>query len=182
MKELLALFFTEYQKGIDLREFEKRFILVWDIDKIVWESAKSGLLFSVCKFSNIGEAHQIIPDFYFLPVLETTSNEYVFVFATSSDGFDYAVDKQTGEVVLIDYDGEEIFFSIAKDEVSFLKVLMKLVEFKSFFRRGVKVEASISKKYREECIQLAGGEKYSKFYRFTVISQDDQPSVPFTLP
>ena len=192
MKETIATFFRVYQTAIDFywsnviyyysktnEEMGKKFILKWNIDKITDQAAETSLLESIHIHSNIKLAPQIIPEYYFLPTIKRTKK--AIIFGTSSNGYDFCMNIISSKISLIDYDHQTLYFNIAESEEAFLKVLVKLCEFQILFLRKITVDAEISSKFRKEIIGLAGGEEYSKFYNYTVISENDQPVDPFIL-
>ena len=180
MEETLLKFFEKYQERIEEFKFDRPFVLLYDIKGILKNAGRNGLIYSLMRYTNVTDSTcQVTGDFGFLNYVK--NNKKVFVFGSSYSGYDYALNKQTGEIVTIEIDGDEIYFPVAKDELSFLKVQIELIEFDSLFKPGIKVEAQTSQSYRRKCIEIAGGEKYAKLYNYTVISQDDQPDGLFKL-
>ncbi len=179
MKEIIKTFFESFQQGLNATNYRHEdFELIYDLDSII--SKSTGIINGLFTYSNLSYAPQLLNELYFFPHIEEYSDCQVF--ASSLNGYDYALQKKSGEVCIVDSDTKIYFFSIAESEISFIKVLIKMIEFTMHIIEKREMSPIISKEARNECIRLAGGGEYSKLYRFIIISKGDIPTEKFTLP
>jgi hypothetical protein len=177
LEKYLEDFFAEYK--IAAQPFE--FVLTYNIEAILNVWGKKGLFNSINIHSNISDGYQPSMHFDFYFSARQTNNKY-HIFGTDHGPCDYAINKKSGEIALLEIITGKFFFNIAKDEVSFLQVLTKMIEFENYYLKKVHVDGTLTRKIRAECINLAGGENYAKLYRYIIISEEDMPTDEFTLP
>jgi|GEM_PF-1989059 len=193
---LLYRFFTKYQSGIDSifgkirfkqitneitqNKISVPFQISFDINKIVSNVSKFDLFSSITTYSNISVSPQLITEFHFLQFPVYTDS--FFIFGTSSNGYDYATNNQDGKVCILD-SGRTFFFNVANSEISFIRVLIELIEMENIsdMLDGNVPFEKISE-IRQRCIDLAGGPEYGKLYKYIVISAENNPDEPFELP
>jgi len=187
MKEIIELFFITYQNSINAQidamnnsdegedEDQDEFNLEWSTAKID-KKKKEGLFKMILKYSNILESPQIVPNFHFIE-LDHHSQKY-FPFALTYEEFFICTDVDFGTIVLVDNDFEKKN-QIAKDEISFLQILIVIVEFELQFILDKEPSKQEIIACRNKCIELAGGANYNKFYNFIIANTDENPEQPF---
>jgi hypothetical protein len=177
LENRLDTFFTEYKIAIE----PFGFILQYDMEKILKDYKNRGLFKSLNLHSNISNGFQPSSHFNFFFDAPQTNKKF-YIFGTDHGPCDYAINKESSVIAIIEVITGNFFFNIAKDEISFLQVLTKMIEFENYYAKGIHVDGNMTRKTREECIKLAGGEDYAKLYRHIIISEEDMPTDPFTLP
>lgn len=173
----LITFFDEYKIAVE----RFGFILQYDMHGIVKDYKNRGVFKSLNKHSNISNGLQPSSHFDFFFQAPQTNRGF-YIFGTDHGPCDYAINKKSGAIAIIEVITGYFFFNVAKDEISFLQALTKIIEFENYYTKGIHVTGAMTRKVREECIKLAGGEEYAKLYRNIIISEEDMPTEPFTLP
>ncbi len=182
MENLIKSFFKEYQELLDsIKEIEKKQrVLKFDIQKIIKNSINDNIIPAIIKYSNIHKVLEITNPVNFYDKILDKRN--ILVFGTDHGAIDFAIEKATGKIIIIDSQTHEKYFAIAKNQQSFLAVLIKFLEFNSYFiLENKKINPSISKSLREETIKIAGGVEYEKFYNHIIISDGDCTEGSFIL-
>jgi len=149
---------------------EQPFALLWNEDKISSE-LKQGIFKTIIESTNIKKFRQIIPEFSFLKkILE--KKEFIIFGEDNNDDF-FAIRIKTQEIVLIESSYKH-FIAIAENELAFLKTLTILIELQLLYILNTKPSKVPIEKFRNKCIKTAGGEAYSKYYKFILVPQGDE--------
>lgn len=152
----------------------------YDVDRIAADQSKQGLFKSLNVHSNISKSKSLSAEFDFFYNAPQTNVKY-YIFGTNHGGFDYAIDLKDGFVALLEVGTGRFLFEIAKDEVSFMQALTKILQFENLYDKGIQVDGALIRQIRTEAIHLAGGFKYAKLYENVIISEEDMPEGPFIL-
>lgn len=103
--------------------------------------------------------------FSFLKEIEV-KGKYKFFGFNPCHNFYYVIDEDSNEILEIDIDKETIVFHCGKNIDSFFDSWCKIIDFDAFFylNKAKYEDEKVRLQYKNDCIRLAGREKYSKFY------------------
>ncbi len=153
----------------------------YNVKKITSMYQQKGLFKSLYIYSNVYKVVSLSSDFDFFLDAPQTNTKY-YIFGTNHSGFDYGISKKTGKVAILEEITGMFLLDVAESEVAFMQAFTKVIAFGNFYKRKIDVDGDLTRKMRREAIALAGGEPYAKLYRNIIISEDDMPTEPFTLP
>lgn len=153
----------------------------YDVEKITNAFQHKGLFKALYIYSNVHKVASLSSNFNFFLDAPQTNAEY-YIFGTDHSGFDYAINKNTGKVAILEEITGVFLLDVAENEVAFMQAFTKVIEFGNLYKKKVKVDGDLTRKIRKEAIMLAGGEPYAKLYENIIISEDDMPMEPFILP
>lgn len=175
--EVIRFFFAEC--NYSTQQFGLK--IEYDVKKITNELQRKGLFKTLYTYSNVHKVASLSAEFdFFLDAPQTNAKYYIF--GTNHSGFDYAVNKKTGKVAILEEITGAFLLDVAENEVAFMQAFTKVIEFGNLYKKKVKVDGDLTRKIRREAIELAGGDQYAKIYKNIIISEEDMPMEPFTLP
>jgi len=129
-------------------------------------------LLTTCPFielliSNYNAKDITFGDFQLFDKIVKVNNYYVF--AISSYSY-LGCRRDDTEIIEFDYESYNILYEVASDDQAFLKTLLILEELYTF-RCQDKLDLfdkKANKKYIDKCAEIAGGDRYRKFYQCVI--------------
>lgn len=108
--------------------------------------------------------------YFFDNILENNINKNWLAFAEYSDyGFYYVFNKETNEVSCVFKENNIEEFYCAKDLTSFFLLMTKYIKVEIFLRSEKKPQdQNYFRKIYEECLEIAGGKRYSEFLKYLI--------------